>query len=108
MELTVGVICRPALSGAFLVAGIAVDEAEGALECAEVLKRRASDPRLGVVLVEASLYRALPDELLKHLDRQGLPIVVPFPDPSWGGRSAAQDTVLEILRQAIGYRVRSQ
>ena len=108
MELTVRVICRPALSGAFLVAGVSVDEAADAVACAEVLKRRAADPKLGVLLIEASLHRALPEELLKRIDRQALPIVVPFPDPSWDGRALAEEYVLEILRQAIGYRVRPQ
>jgi vacuolar-type H+-ATPase subunit F/Vma7 len=106
MELSVRAICRPALSGAFLLAGVPVDEAADAVACAECLKRRAQDPRVGVLLVEASLHQALSSELKQRLDRQAVPMVVPFPDPSWDGRALAEEYVLEILRQAIGYRVR--
>jgi vacuolar-type H+-ATPase subunit F/Vma7 len=48
----------------------------------------------------------LPRELLARLDRQALPIVTPVPVPQWDERSEAEAYILEILRQAIGYRVR--
>jgi vacuolar-type H+-ATPase subunit F/Vma7 len=70
------------------------------------LKRLAADPRVGVVLVDDGLYRALPAELKARLDRQALPVVAPIPAPDWDARVAAEAYILEILRQAIGYRVR--
>ena len=35
-----------------------------------------------------------------------LPVVAPFPAPSWDVKGEAEAYILEILRQAIGYRVR--
>jgi hypothetical protein len=46
---------------------------------------------------------------VQRLDRRTSPALVPFPSPtraSWEGRGLAEEYVLEILRQAVGYRVR--
>jgi hypothetical protein len=41
------------------------------------------------------------------MDRSPLPMVIPFPAAAWApGREAAEAYLVEILRQAIGYRVR--
>ena len=62
---------------------------------------RAGD-RAGLVLLEDVLYRAVE---AAHGRPKGLPVVVPFPGPSWRGL-APEERVLEILRRAIGYRVK--
>ena len=33
-------------------------------------------------------------------------MLAPVPDPGWDERSAAEAYIMDILRQAIGYRVR--
>ena len=106
MELTVHIVCRPAVAPGFELAGVAVDRADDGDAAADEVRRLAEDPAVGVVLVEEHLHRALPEDLVSRMDRQGLPIVASFPSPSWDGRSVAEDYVLEILRQAVGYRVR--
>jgi vacuolar-type H+-ATPase subunit F/Vma7 len=106
MELTVRVLCRPHLAPGFALAGLAADEANDAHEAAHALARLAEDPHVGVVLVEDELHRALPPELVSRIDRDGHPVVAPFPSPSWDGRRVAEEYVLEILRQAVGYRVK--
>jgi vacuolar-type H+-ATPase subunit F/Vma7 len=72
----------------------------------EAMRRIAADPATGIVLVEDRLRRALPEDLMQRLDRMATPLVVPFPSPSWGGPSLQEEYVMEILRQAVGYRVR--
>jgi len=105
MELTVRVLCRPELAAGFELAGLVVDEANEAT-AAEAMRRLAADPATGIVLIEERLRRTLPTDLTQRLDRQATPNLVPFPSPSWGGPSVAEEYVLEILRQAVGYRVR--
>ena len=56
--------------------------------------------------MDETLYRALPHDLVARLDREALPMLAPVPDPGWDERSAAEAYVMDILRQAIGYRVR--
>jgi len=106
MELNVHVICRRALAPGFELAGLVVDRAEDGPAATGEVRRLAEDPPVGIVLVEERLHRDLSPELVTRLDRQGLPIVASFPSPSWDGRSVAEDYVLDILRQAVGYRVR--
>ena len=106
MGLTLRVICRPALAAGFELAGLDVSRAADATAAAAVLRPQLTDPHAGVVLIDEGLYRALPHELIARFDRQALPVLAPIPAPAWDERAAAESYILEILRQAIGYRVR--
>jgi len=105
-ELEVRVVCRPALAPGFELAGVAVDVAPDAAAATEVLRRLAAEPKCGIVLVDSVLHRALPEELRVRFERAPRPLLTAFPAPSWDETAEAEATVLEILRQAIGYRVR--
>lgn len=106
MALKVKVVCRPALAAGFELAGLTVTRAVDAGVAGDHLTRLAADPGVGMVLVDDGLYRLLPMDLKARLDRQALPVVAPIPAPDWDARVAAETYILEILRQAIGYRVR--
>ncbi len=105
MEMNVRVLCRPQLAPGFQLAGLTVVTAER-VNATEALRRLVDDPKVGVVLIDDELHRALPNELLQRLDRRATPVVAPFPSPRWDRTGLAEEYVLEILRQAIGYRVR--
>ena len=104
--MTVRVVCRPELAAGFELAGLAVTRAADAGEATRAVAQLAADERVGVVLIDDGLFRALPAELTTRLERQALPIVAPVPAPDWDARRAADTYILDILRQAIGYRVR--
>jgi vacuolar-type H+-ATPase subunit F/Vma7 len=106
MALNVRVLCRPALAAGFELAGLVVTRVSDAAAAADHLRRLAADHRTGMVLVDDGLYARLPHDLKARLDRQALPIIAPVPGPDWDARVAAETYILEILRQAIGYRVR--
>jgi|APLak6261678615_1056124.scaffolds.fasta_scaffold01576_5 vacuolar-type H+-ATPase subunit F/Vma7 len=106
MELTVRVLCRPHLAAGFGLAGLPVTRANDGAAAATELKKLATERDLGVVLIDDALYRALPAELKARFDREALPLIEPFPSPAWDEAGEAEAYVLEILRQAIGYRVR--
>jgi vacuolar-type H+-ATPase subunit F/Vma7 len=107
MELTVRVLCSPEVAPGFALAGIAVDAAEEAT-AADAVRRLASEESVGIILLEDRLDRALPSDLRARIDRMQTPILVPFPSPAWERRGLAEQYVLEILRQAVGYRVRAR
>jgi len=100
------VVCRPASLEGFGVAGVRALAAGDASECALLLERLAAEPDVGVVLVEDSLWRALSDPLRARLERRAVPVIVPFPGPRSEGAPAAEAELVEMLRRAIGYRVR--
>lgn len=104
--MMVRVLTRPMLSAGFELAGLAVTRVRDEAEAAEAIARWAVDQDIGIILVDDALYRALPHDLLTRLDRRALPIVAPVPSPHWDERAEAEAYVLEILRHAIGYRVR--
>ena len=103
----VRVLCRPELASGFALAGLAPVEAAGGDEAAQQVEALLGRPEVGVILIEEPLHDGLPEELRRQLGRRPLPMVVPFPTPSWAGPAAKpEDYIVEILRQAIGYRVR--
>jgi vacuolar-type H+-ATPase subunit F/Vma7 len=104
--MTVRVLCRPGFGAGFELAGLAVTRVDAGVAAADAARRLAADPDVGIVLVDDVLYRALPRDLLSRLDREALPVFAPVPAPAWDERSAAEAYVMDILRQAIGYRVR--
>jgi len=106
MGLSVRVICRPLLAAGFELAGLAVTKVPDAAAAADAMRGLLTDPRAGVLLIDDGLYRGLPHDLVSRFDRQALPVVAPIPVPDWDERTTADSYILEILRQAIGYRVR--
>jgi vacuolar-type H+-ATPase subunit F/Vma7 len=104
--MKVRVVTRPSLAVGFELAGLAVEHAPDGRAAADVVTRWAGDEDVGVVLVDDELYKALPSELVRRLDRQAVPVIASVPVPRWDERSEAEAFILEILRQAIGYRVR--
>jgi vacuolar-type H+-ATPase subunit F/Vma7 len=104
--MTVRVLCRPEFAAGFELAGLAVTRIANPTAVPAAVRRLASDAHVGIILVDDGLFRALPRDLLTRLDRQTLPILAPVPAPNWDRRSAAEAYVMDILRQAIGYRVR--
>jgi vacuolar-type H+-ATPase subunit F/Vma7 len=103
--MKVRVVARPERAGGFALAGVEVTLAPDADAAAEAIARAATDPELAVVLVEQALYDAIPRETRTRWDRLG-PVVVPVPSPAWERPATAEEYILDILRQAIGYRVR--
>ena len=107
MNDRVRVLCRPAIAAGFRLAGFTPDEAEDATEGALRLAALVDQPDVGVVLVQQDFYAALPEADRRGLSRRPLPLVVPFPTPSWAPALEGPEAfITELLRQAIGYRVR--
>ncbi len=107
MKAQVRVLCRPGTAAGFALAGLrpveADDPASGALRLLELLRQKD----VGVVLVEDTIHDALSPDIRRQLSRRPVPMVVPFPSARWAPPAEEADTyIAELLRQAIGYRVR--
>lgn len=102
----VRVVCRAPWVAGFQLSGIEVTAVEEPSRTLEALRRHGADAKTAIILVDEALLRALPSEARHRLERQTKPMVAPFPSPAWSVGAAAEEAVLEILRQAIGYRVR--
>jgi len=96
-------LCRPELAAGLRLAGL---EPEVTTEPAVAfLARLRAEGRTGVLLVQQTLHAGLPRETGRAA--HALPLVVALPDPGAAeGPSAAEEELLEIVRQAVGYRVR--
>jgi len=102
------VIASPGLSAGFALAGVPVFEATDGLDAGRQIDHLVDDLNAGVVLIDEALYRDLPEEVTRNLQRSALPVVIPVPGPDWMAESTAHEYMVEILRRAIGYRVKLQ
>ena len=100
---SVHVICGPELAPGFLLAGIVPIEADGPSDVATQLRSAIASPDVGVILVQDDLL----NEETNVPRSSALPMIVPFPGPrSLEATESPAAYVAEILRRAIGYRVR--
>lgn len=106
MRATVRVLCRPEVAPGFALTSVPVQPVPPGADLAAVITAAAADRDTGVLLVEDHLYRGLTDEARRRVDRMTHPVVVPFPSPTWEPGAAAEAYVVELLRRAIGYRVK--
>lgn len=102
------VIASQGLSAGFALTGVPVFEAKNGADAAARIERLAESEHAGVVLLDETLYREIPEEIRRGLQRSALPLVIPVPGPDWTSEASAHEYIVEILRRAIGYRVRLQ
>ena len=103
----VRILCGADVAPGFSLAGFATVEVAGVEEGVERLQDLAADPAIGVILVEERIYHALPEEVRRSIGARSLPMILSFPGPTWAeATSAAESYIVEMLRLAIGYRVR--
>lgn len=108
MKARVRVICRRETALGIALAGIAPIEAATGADAAAALATLVHEPAHGgIVLVESALYDALPPATLRQIRKDGAPILQPFPGPApLAAGAAPEQELLEVLRRAVGYRVR--
>jgi vacuolar-type H+-ATPase subunit F/Vma7 len=109
MRAAIRAICRPPAAPGLALAGLAPIEAvDGPAAAAAIADLAATPARGGVILIEDTLHRALPAALRRQIQRDGLPILVPFPGPALGRAPARppEQEILDLLRRSVGYLVR--
>jgi len=107
MSYSVEVVCQPEVAAGFALAGLPTSAVASSAEGNERVQALLGRADVGVILLEDRLHAGLSTDLRRELARRPVPIVVPFPGPSWVARPEGPDAyIVELLRQAIGYRVR--
>ncbi len=107
MNTPIHAVCRhPAALGLGL-AGLACTEATDGAAAAAAVERLSRAPAGAVILIERALYDQLPASLRRQVERDGTPILMPFPGPALDAAGPSpEDELLELLRRSIGYRLR--
>lgn len=106
MSERVGVVADSVVALGFRLAGLRPQVVESAEDAVVALEAILRDARWGVILVQENL---MPDPEPASAQRasSGLPILVPFPAPGRERVSGdAEAYVTELLRRAVGYRVK--
>lgn len=112
MKRYVRAVASPSLAAGFRLAGLQVDESEAGDDPAVIGDRlvlAADRADTGILLVEEALFNAAPEATRKDLEKRAVPILVPVPGATFAAAGrGAEDYILDLLRRAIGYRVRLQ
>jgi vacuolar-type H+-ATPase subunit F/Vma7 len=105
MKLRLRALARAGLAEGMGLAGIpftaVADIRDGSERLGELVTAAAPE----VLLVEEEVVEAMSPGTRRRLGRQALPIVLSVPGPARGA-GGADEEVLEILRRAVGYRLR--
>ena len=104
------VLTKPGLGTGFALSSAPVYEEAGGPDAEARLRGLMADPNLApaVLVIDESLYAELSEEFRRELERRSIPVVIQVPGPDWTAASKAHEYIVEILRRAIGYRVRLQ
>jgi vacuolar-type H+-ATPase subunit F/Vma7 len=106
MSHRVAVVCDATVALGFRLAGPRPHVVDSKESAATLLSNMMDDPRWGVILVQEDLMPDAPRSGGRRADA-GLPVLVPFPAPSLERPPGeAEAYVAELLRRAVGYRVR--
>ncbi|HUO51835.1 MAG TPA: hypothetical protein VMT93_04910 [Gemmatimonadaceae bacterium] len=109
MRGSVRVISRPGLADGFALAGLPVTELAAGPDAGLRVAELARDEGNALLLVDDALLPFVSDEDRAELAKRAVPIVIPFPAPSWEEQPAEPAAyILALLQRAIGYRVRLQ
>lgn len=104
MSHRLAVVGDPSVTVGFRLAGFRPHTVESRERAARVIADLVEEPEWGVILVQEDL---MPDLASMSRRSSGLPVLVPFPPPSRErAPGEAERYVSELLRQAVGYRVR--
>lgn len=106
MSGVVRIVARPGTAPGLALSGIPVLEADDGVEAGVRLRECLENREVAVVLVEQGLHEALPDEVQRLIARRETPVVVAVPAPSWEEPVEGEGYIVELLRRAIGYRIR--
>lgn len=100
------IVATPPVAAGFALAGVRAEGVSGE-HAPDRVKELANRPDMGVLLVEDRVLSQLDPVDREALDKRVTPVVVPFAGPDWSSAGSGADAyILELLRRAIGYRVR--
>jgi vacuolar-type H+-ATPase subunit F/Vma7 len=103
---TVHVICSPELAAGFATAAVPHSSAQDGEAAARALAQ--VPPETGVVLIEERLLASLPLAVRRASERRALPLLAAVPNTTVDARGSAEAAIVDILRRAVGYRVRAR
>ena len=103
------VLATPPVAAGFALSGLETTAATSPEQGRARARALAADPTVAVLLIEDAALRGLSDAERAVLLRREQPMIVPFESPRWIAEpERAAEPIFEILRRAIGYRVRLQ
>ena len=106
MTFRVRGLATPPIAAGLRIAGVPAESVSSPGEAARRLAELARKDDVGVVLMEQPLVDQIPDPLRRALARRATPVVVAIPRAVPEAENAGEEYILELLRRAIGYRVK--
>jgi vacuolar-type H+-ATPase subunit F/Vma7 len=107
MRCRIRIVGRQGQVAGFAAAGLPTTTVTPDATGLSVIQDLIQEQDIGVILVSQDVYDFVAPSLERLLARKPLPMVIPIPNPEWQeGPGSAERHIVELLRRAIGYRVR--
>jgi len=91
----------------FKMAGIETVEVEGEGGLSDFLSHEDDYEEVGLLIVEEKLLEGVPAEVMRRVKRRGVPVIVPLHMPErWQSAGIAEDYIANLIKSAIGYRLK--
>ena len=103
----VAVICTETLGSGFKLAGTEVRIVHDVETASRQLRQLLADSNYGLVLLEQELMDGLDERMLRAVDANDVPLVVPFPSlkpEAW--EQDEREYIQAMVRRAIGFQIR--
>ncbi len=88
----------------------------GGFDCIEVRDKAlvptliediVKEGRYGLVCIEDRFMNSIPRDLMRRIDKEGLPVMIPVTIPrSWGEGEPKESPIAALIRRAIGYHIK--
>jgi vacuolar-type H+-ATPase subunit F/Vma7 len=100
------VVASPAVADGFRLAGCETHAVEPGERAAALVRALVERPDVGLLLVTADCWMAVPEGLRGALEQRDLPVVLPVPAGAAEGAPSREQLLTEMLARAIGFRIR--
>ncbi|HHL39415.1 MAG TPA: hypothetical protein ENJ37_02805 [Deltaproteobacteria bacterium] len=101
------IVTSPGGSLGFRLGGFHCRELEGGGELAALLKRVADEGRYGLVCVDSALLEEVDPEVMRRIDKRGVPIVMPLKIPAgWEEVEPGETHIARLIHRAVGYHIK--
>ncbi len=93
--------------GGFDCVEISKGAPDAALEVGSLLEDIEKEGRYGIVCIDESLLKLVPEGITERYRKSGLPVIVPISVPDeWGEAEPEESPIARLIRRAIGYHIK--
>ena len=91
----------------FSLAGVRIHEVANLTDAHQALGVEMDDEHNGIILIDETFTRELPQKLKKRVDESAIPLVMEIPViTKWEYIQKSEEIIGDLIQRAVGYRIK--